>query len=208
MADQIQEPVEQAEAGIITPEALRRLDTDESWMEVDDARIIESERDMTWLHVLIIQNLYDLLRLYVRQHQLGWVLMDGARYILSVSRTKGIQRAYIPDLSFVRAGRIPPDFDWMGDFSGAPDLAVEVVSPGQSNAVVLPKISRYLESGTEEAWVIYQGSRSLWQVRRDAEESVRHTDQGLIETVLFPGLQISLAQLFETDLSSDGNNTN
>jgi Uma2 family endonuclease len=190
MTDQVQEQT------IITPEDLRRLDTDEAWMEVDDGSIIESERDMTWLHVLIIQNLYNLLRPYVSQHQLGWVLMDGARYILSASRTQGVQRAYIPDLSFVRAGRIPPDFDWMGDFSGAPDLAVEVVSPGQSNAVVLPKISRYLQSGTEEAWVIYQGSRSLWQYRRDAEEPVQFNSQVQIETPLFPALSISVRDLF------------
>jgi len=196
MADKIQEPVEQLETSVISAEDLRRLDTDEAWMEVDDGSIIESERDMTWLHVLIIQNLYDLLRPYVSQHQLGWVLMDGARYILSASRTQGVQRAYIPDLSFVRAGRIPPDFDWMGDFSGAPDLAVEVVSPGQSNAVVLPKISRYLQSGTEEAWVIYQGSRSLWQYRRDAEEPVQFNSQAQIVTPLFPALSISVRDLF------------
>jgi Uma2 family endonuclease len=199
MADQIQEPVEQAEAGIITPEALRRLDTDESWIEVDDGRIIESERDMTWLHVLIIRNLFRLLDVYVREQGLGLVLPDGARYILSASRTKGIQRAYIPDLSFVRAGRIPADFDWMGDFSGAPDLAVEVVSPGQSNAVVLPKISRYLESGTEEAWVIYQGSRSLWQVRGDAEEPIHFTGAAQIQSPLFPAFSISLADLFRVE---------
>jgi len=43
-----------------------------------------------------------------------------------------------------------------------------VASPGQTNTVLLPKITRYLEAGSEEAWLIYPLRRALHQYRRDA----------------------------------------
>jgi Uma2 family endonuclease len=59
-----------------------------------------------------------------------------------------------PDASFVSAGRFPnervPD-----DFADlAPDLAVEVVSPGDRPRHVLDKVGEYLEAGVRLVWVI------------------------------------------------------
>ena len=77
---------------IITQQDLQRLDAEEKWIEVEDGEIIESENNMTFLHLIIIQNLYDLLKPFVTMHKLGTVYMDGARYILAGTKTD-IQRA-------------------------------------------------------------------------------------------------------------------
>jgi Uma2 family endonuclease len=100
---------------------------DDTYFEVIDGEIIEEERAMSWEHFDLIRLLYLFLHGYVEAHQLGTVYPDGVRYILQGS-SSAIQRARRPDLSFLRAGRLTPDFDPRGDFVGAPDLAVEVIS--------------------------------------------------------------------------------
>ncbi len=191
MVDQIRTAVTLAD--------LQRLDAEDKWVEVDDGAIIEDENDVTFLHLFIIQNLFRLLDPFVQTHKLGSVYMDGVRYILA-GTPSDIERARKPDFSFLRAGRIPPDFDWSGDFVGAPDLAVEVVSPGQTNTILLPKIFRYLEAGSEEAWLVYPNRKTLYQYRRSADEPQIYSGDDVIETSgLFPGLRVVAADLFVTE---------
>jgi Uma2 family endonuclease len=185
----------------VTLADLQRLDAEDKWVEVDDGEIIEVENNVTFLHLVIIQNLLLLVHPFVRANKLGSVFADGARYILA-GTPDDIERARKPDFSFLRTGRIPPDFDWSGDFVGAPDLAVEVVSPGQTNAILLPKIFRYLEAGSEEAWLIYPHHKSLYQYRRSADEPKIYTHDDVIDTsALFPGLRLVLSDLFVTETS-------
>jgi Uma2 family endonuclease len=184
----------------VTQADLQRLDAKDKWVEVEDGEIIESENDVTFLHVVIVQNLFLILHPFVRDNKLGRVFTDGVRYILA-GTLQDIERARKPDFSFLRAGRIPKDFDWAGDFVGAPDLAVEVASPGQTNTVLLPKITRYLQAGSEEAWLIYPWRRELHQYRRDAEAPVIYKEAEVIDTsLLFPGLKLVLAELFITEV--------
>jgi Uma2 family endonuclease len=184
---------------IITLADLQRLDADDKWVEVEDGAIIEDEHDVTFLHLIIMQNLFLLLHPFVRTNKLGSVYMDGVRYILA-GTPDDIERARKPDLSFLRAGRIPPDFDWSGDFVGAPDLAVEIISPGQTNTVLLPKISCYLEVGSDEAWLIYPHRKALYQYRRSADEPSIYTGDDVIHTTeLFPGLRLVVSDLFATE---------
>ena len=184
----------------VTLADLQQLDAADKWVEVDDGLIIEDEHDVTFLHLAIIQNLFLILHPFVRANKLGSVFMDGARYILAGTATD-IERARKPDFSFLRRGRIPVDFDWSGDFVGAPDLAVEVVSPGQTNPILLPKIFRYLEAGSDEAWLIYPDRKTLYQYRRSADEPKIYSGDSVIDTsALFPGLRLVAADLFVTEV--------
>jgi Uma2 family endonuclease len=182
----------------VTQEDLQRLDAEDKCVEVEDGEIIECEEQVTFLHLIIIQNMFLILHPFVTTRKLGSVYMDGARYILA-GTAQDIQRARKPDLSFLRAGRIPADFDWSGDFVGAPDLAVEVASPGQTNTILLTKIARYLQAGSEEAWLIYPNKRTLLQFRRDAEEPAIYQETDEVDTnTLFPGLKFLVGALFVT----------
>jgi len=184
---------------LITQADLLRLDAEDKWIEVEDGEIVESENNVTFLHLIIIQNLYDILKPFVKTHTLGRIYMDGARYILAGTK-KGIQRAYLPDLSFLRAGRMPLDFDFNGDFEGAPDLAVEVASPGQTNKILLPRVTRYLQAGSDEVWLIYPWHKTLWQYRRDAEAPVLYHENDTVDvSVLFPDLTLPMQAIFTTE---------
>lgn len=186
----------------ITRDELTRSDAnaaDNERIEVHDGQIITKARPVTFLHLIIIQNLYNLLRAYVREHQLGTVFMDGGRYILQ-STPQGLLKARVPDLSFVRTGRITTGFNWDGDFEGAPDFALEVASRGQSSAVLLAKVADYLGAGCEEVWLIYPWRDEVFQFRRDEPAPVRYGHDDRIDTsALFPGLTVTLTELKRTD---------
>lgn len=173
----------------VTQADLDRLDAQGLRVEVEDGEIIIGDQGVTALHILVIRTLFRIFDTFTTTHQLGEVFMDGMRYILE-GLPEDVERAHIPDLSFLRAGRIPPDFNWMGDFLGAPDLAVEIASPGQSNVKLINKLGRYLANGTEEAWLIYPWRAEIYQYRRDADAPQLYSGAQVITTPLFPELEI------------------
>ena len=73
------------------------------------------------------------------------------------------------------------------------------MSPGQTNTVLLTKISRYLEAGSEEAWLIYPQNQSLFQFHPNAEEpKIYRRADGVDTSLLFPGLKFAVQDLFVT----------
>jgi len=78
---------------------------------------------------------------------------------------------------------------------GAPDLAIEVISPSESASTSHDKVRRYLKCGTCEVWQIYPTSRTV-QIHHGNSASVIGEDECLA-TGLLPGLSIPVASLFE-----------
>jgi Uma2 family endonuclease len=179
---------------------VQQMESGDMRVEVEDGQIITDERTMTILHLLIIRVLFRMLDTHVVNHKLGEVFMDGVRFRLKGSKDD-IIRAYKPDLAFVRAARIAADLDLNDDFPGAPGLAVAVVSPGQTNAAILKKISRCLEAGTEEAWLIYPAKKQLYRYRGDADApEVYSSGDTMQPKALFSGLSVSLEEVFDVSL--------
>jgi hypothetical protein len=56
-------------ATIIRLTDLQHLDTEDKWVEVIDGEIVAREHNVTFLHVVIIDNLYDLLKPFVKAHK-------------------------------------------------------------------------------------------------------------------------------------------
>ena len=85
---------------------------------------------------------------FVNQRRLGFVFGSDIGYRLPGGNVRS------PDASYVSAGRFPQDRlpDEFADL--APDLAIEVVSPGDRARHVLDKVGEYLEAGTRLVWVI------------------------------------------------------
>jgi Uma2 family endonuclease len=99
-------------------------------------------------HSVVVAQLVALLVGFVKQHRLGYVLGPDAGFRLPGGNIRS------PDASFVATGRFPDDRvpDGFGDL--APDLAVEVVQPGDRPRHVLDKVGEYLEAGVRRVWVI------------------------------------------------------
>ena len=184
----------------ITVEDLMAFDEDR-WIEIVDGEIVE-QGQMTegYLHIIIITNLYDVLKEYVKANKLGQVFGDGLSYVLE-EREDSINRTRIPDVSFIRKSSIPEEFDWERPFPGAPTLAVEVTSPGQTVDDMSARVHDYLDFGAEEVWVITSIGREVYQHHRDDPKTIHifHGEDEIVSEGLFPGLKIPVSRLFVTD---------
>ena len=83
---------------------------------------------------------------------------------------------------------------------GAPDLIVEILSPGNSKKEMKIKYALYEENGVREYWVVYPSEQSLFQfVRNEAgryELKAVFAEDEVFEAHIFPGLWIDLAEVF------------
>jgi Uma2 family endonuclease len=98
----------------------------------------------------------------------------------------------IPDLS-LDSNRVAPGST--GEFQGAPELAIEVVS-SESAARLEDKIELYLAHGAKSVWVIYP-KRRVVRIEDAAGGSKRfHDDQPLTDPVL-PGFSVPTSAIFD-----------
>ncbi len=64
-----------------------------------------------------------------------------------------------PDVSFVAKARLTTPLP-KGYFPGAPDLAVEIVSPSDRASDIHSKVLDYLDAGTRLVWVVYPDTKT------------------------------------------------
>lgn len=136
-------------------EIIRSPDYAEKRLElVKGALIVMSPASV--LHGIIAGELLYHIRHYVGQNKLGRVTAAETGYILSEHTVRA------PDVGFIAAGRIPPEgLPDTGFTPFAPDLAVEVVSPGNTAAEIHRKVLDFLDAGTKLVWVVYPDTQSV-----------------------------------------------
>lgn len=108
-------------------------------------------------HGQIIMGLGILLGHHVRAHRLGVIFSPDTGFVLA--RNPDTVRA--PDLGFLSATRLRPSEVGAGYLEGAPDLAVEVLSPRDRKRKMEEKVADYLARGARLVWVIDSRRRSV-----------------------------------------------
>ncbi|MBI1277778.1 MAG: hypothetical protein GC179_06585 [Anaerolineaceae bacterium] len=149
------------------------------------------------LHQLVSQNIYHALSAYSDQTVLGVIFSTGLTYLM-YSEAKGLKDSFVPDISFIRLQNILPMPDVSKPYPGIPDLAVEVISPGEDADDVQTKLRTYLAKGTEQVWLVYPTTQELHQYRRDNNPEIRiyRGSQTLDLADLFSGLELTTDQIF------------
>lgn len=67
---------------------------------------------------------------------------------------------YQPDVAFISKAR---HAELSGvEFPVAPDIAVEIIFPGEDSIEVLRKASRYIANGTQRVWLIYEKDKTVF----------------------------------------------
>jgi len=126
---------------------------------------------------------------HVQANQLGTVYTETG---FTLARNPDTVRG--PDVAFVRKDRtenpVPVGFP---EF--APDLAVEVLSPGDRPGVTLAKIGDWLDAGARLVWVIDPERRIARVYRRDGSETIIGTDAQLDGEDVLPGFSCPLAAI-------------
>ncbi|NJO84480.1 MAG: Uma2 family endonuclease [Blastochloris sp.] len=189
----------------MTTEVIRRTISDEEFIEilrrtnrfeVVDGAVVEA-KGMGFIQVYVAGTIYRLLFDFVQANSLGFVMTDGLIYVLERDREAGTRRTRMPDASFVRAGRLPADYDWNDPFR-ARDLAIEVVSENDPAPELTQRIDDFLTYGSEQVWVIYPELRQLHQFVRGEKVSHIYRENDIFTPgTLFPDLSIVLHDLFD-----------
>ena len=83
---------------------------------------------------------------------------------------------------------------------GAPDLIIEILSPGNSKKEMKTKYALYEESGVLEYWIVYPSEQVLQQFILDEKEKYTLKNSFAEDEVfyahIFPELSIDLAEIF------------
>lgn len=108
-------------------------------------------------HGAVIGALFLEVAAFVRQHHLGIVFGAETGFLLQ----RAPDTVLAPDIAYVRRERIPKEGLSQGYFVGAPDLAVEVTSPGETVSEVDEKVADWLKAGALAVWVVNPRWRSV-----------------------------------------------
>jgi Uma2 family endonuclease len=141
-------------------------------------------------------------RIQVRWLQLvnGYAEPLGVAMAFSELRTIFGGASYVPDVSVYRFERIPVDAN--GELNDSlvepPDVAIEIVSPGQSVTALVRKSVWYVEHGVTVALVVDPDDRSILIFRREQSPRAARAADAVDLTDVLPGFQVTAEQVFES----------
>jgi Uma2 family endonuclease len=101
-----------------------------------------------------------------------------------------------PDIAFVSAQRIQAAGRIQGYRSGAPDLAVEVMSPSNTKREMTEKAKDYFAAGARLVWVVNPKLKVV-TVYHSPRDIITLTEKDTLDGgSVVPGFQISVADIF------------
>lgn len=145
-------------------------------------------------HGRLVSRLARRIGNFVEQHKLGETTAAETGYILFKNPTgKDIVRA--PDVGFVAAARVPEGGMPDGYFPGAPDLAVEVISPNDEADEIQLKVTQYLKYGTRMVVLAYPKSQTI-VVHTPTTTYILDIDDTLDGGDVLPGFRLPVRDIF------------
>jgi Uma2 family endonuclease len=144
-------------------------------------------------HGWVAGNLLALLGHFVREHRLGRFYAAETGFVVA----RGPDTVRAPDAAFVSYERLATTIRRGPYFEGAPDLAVEVLSPSNTRAEMAAKVRDFLAAGARAVWVV-DPSREEVTVHRPGRppETLSRTDT-LDAGSAVPGFRLPVRDIFE-----------
>ena len=130
---------------------------------------------------------------FVEAHGLGRVYLAETGYLLA--RNPDLLRA--PDVSFVRQERVAAGGRIRGFREGPPDLAVEVLSPGDRPGEVAAKVATWLAYGTRLVILVDPDERRVWLHPAGAPPVELGEDDTIEGGDVVPGWRLPVRDLFQ-----------
>ncbi len=178
----------------LTNADLEAMPDDGNRYEVIDGELFVSSSP-SFLHQTVLLNIAAAFLDYLRAHPIG-------RIVPGVGVIFDDYNGVIPDLVFATKERMSKTLIG-GRFHAAPDIAIEVLSPGSSDERRDRHVKRslYASRGVTEYWIVDPENRSVEVHRRDEagemvlEKSLRQSDE--LTCGILPGFAVRIDTLFE-----------
>jgi len=144
-----------AQTSIVAPEDLLNLPDSVSY-ELVDGKLVE--RNMGMKSSRIAMTIGRILGIFLVHRNLGLLFGADASYQCFKDAPNKVRK---PDVSFIKFGRLQGDQDPAGHCPIPPDLAVEVVSPGDLAYEVDQKVAEYLKTGVPLVWIVNPDTQTI-----------------------------------------------
>ncbi len=131
---------------------------------------------------------------FVEENKLGETTAAETGYVL-FKNPKGKDTVRAPDVGFVTASRIPEDGLPSGYFPGAPDLAVEVISPNDEADDVQLRVTQFLKYGTHMVVLVYPKSKTV-VVHMSTGSFTLSIDDEFDGGDVLPGFKVAVRDIF------------
>ncbi len=176
----------------ITAEELLRMPDDGLRYELIKGELIKMS-PAGHKHGRIAATFTSLLVQHVRANKLGAVYAAETGFLLSSDP----DTVRAPDVAFISRKRLDEVGEVEGYWPGAPDLAVEVVSPGDTYTEVEEKAIEWLEAGSLMVLVLNPRKRTVTVYRSLTNIIILDEDASLDIADVVPGFKVPVKELFD-----------
>lgn len=176
----------------LTVEALYTMADDGRKYELQAGMLI-AEPLPGYRHGRVMFIVAKILDAHVGRRGLGEVIVGDAGFVLA--RAPDTVRG--PDVAFVARRRAAEQLDRSRAFEGAPDLAVEVLSPTSTPGEMHAKVGDYLAAGTRSVWIVDPERRTVTVHDSLLSPRVLAEDEFLEAGDVVPGFRVRVGEFFE-----------
>ncbi len=173
-----------------TDEELMALPRDGYKYELIDGDIEMSPTGLT--HGNIASYIVSELTLIVRKKKIGFVVDSSTGFRMKQGDVLS------PDVSFISIKRLSghkrlPE----GFYEGAPDIAVEILSPNDRIHALHKKLAKYFDNGTKLCWVVNPTEETVYVYHSPTRDVILTKADTLDGEDVVPGFKLSVSELFE-----------
>ncbi len=176
-----------------TAEQLLALPSGEQRYELIEGELLVMSPG-NWRHGIIAARAHMIIAAHVQACRPGLVFAAETGFMLS--RDPDTVRA--PDVSFIANEHLPARLPDEAYWPGAPDLAVEVLSPSDTTGYVNQKIEQWLDAGCQEVWSIDPKLRTVTIYRSTTDIQIFTHGDSLDASRVLPEFSCPVAELFAT----------
>jgi Uma2 family endonuclease len=164
-------------------------ENEERRLELEDGIIVDMGSS-TRLNTVTGSRINYFLNAWVLPRKLGFVTGADGGFKLAIGRVRR------PDTAFMSLARA---VNLQGvEFDGAPDLAVEVVSPDED---IFKKAREYLGGGGRMVWAVYAEEQTVYVMRLDDKGILTSVPYGIDDTLdggdVLPGFTLAVREIFD-----------
>ncbi len=178
-------------AASVTAEQLLRMPDDGFRYELVSG-VLRKAPPGGWIRGIVGGQLLSLLAPHVSFRSRGRMPLTGTGFLLAHDP----DTVRVPAIAFIARERLTEAPSQDGFWPGAPDLVVEVVSPGDRQGEVDEKIQTWLDAGARIVWVVNPKWRNVTVYRSAADVKVLTADEELSGEDVLSGFGCRVDQIF------------
>jgi Uma2 family endonuclease len=181
-------------AKVWTETELQALPDDGYLHEVVGGELVMSPKN-NLQHEQICQRLNFALESFNRSHRLGAVFGSSMGFWMENRNCRA------PDVAFVSKARLR-EFGLKSNakafFPGAPDLAVEILSPGNTRSEMDERLADFFASGSQAVWIVHPDEQFVEVCHSPTDRTLVGPAGVLDGEKILPGFQFQVADLFKS----------